>query len=41
MQMVLEKRGIDFGGMLTEFTDEEIDSFLRAFGDVAALEEKT
>ena len=38
--MVLEKRAPDFAGMLTEFTDEEIDTFLRAFGDVAALKEK-
>ena len=39
MKMVKEKSGIDFGG-ITEFTDEEIDIFLKAFGDVAALKER-
>jgi hypothetical protein len=40
MRMVRENKGLDFGGMITEFTDEEIDTFLRAFGDVAALKER-
>lgn len=38
--MVLDKRGVNFEKMITEFTDEELDTFLRAFGDVATIKER-